>query len=109
LLGLSVCAVAILSCAGCGNPYTDKVIGTWETKEPFDWTLTIQKDGTGTQKVSIAGKTVTKNMTWRLNGNNLIFKMDGKETGALIKSIDENKMHTNDPAAKMDVIFTRVK
>jgi hypothetical protein len=37
--------------------------------------------------------------------------LDGKESGFLIKSIDDNKMHVNDPAekGKQDFTFTRAK
>ena len=34
--------------------------------------------------------------------------MDGKESGGLIKSIDDKQMVLNDPAAKQDFVWTRV-
>jgi hypothetical protein len=109
LIGVSVCAIAPFLCVGCGNPYQEKVIGTWETREPVLQTYVLEKGGTGSIKVSALGQNVTKSVTWRLNGNNLIFKIDGKELGGLIRSIDDQKMVLNDPDVKKDVTFTRVK
>src|SRR5579864_1435974 len=95
------CTLFLLVCvAGCGNQYHDKVIGTWDSDMPFNPRFTFNKDGTGTMSVNVLGKSASKSIKWRLNGSNLIFNLDGKDSGALIKSADENKISLHDPAAK---------
>jgi hypothetical protein len=100
----------LVAVSGCGNQYHDKLIGTWDTDiAPLNPRFTFNKDGTGTISY---GKLATKSIKWRLNGNNLIFSVDGgKDSGALIKKADENRIDLHDPAApgKKDFSFTRVK
>src|ERR1043165_904891 len=107
--GFVCIAVLALVVPGCGNRYHDQVVGTWETNMPLNPKFVLAKDGTGTISVSAAGQNVSKAITWRLNGNNLIFKVDGKESGGLIKSIDDKTMILNDPDVKKDATWTRVK
>jgi hypothetical protein len=102
-------AVLTVVLVGCGNQYKDKVIGTWDTTMPFNPRITFAKDGTGSMTVNVGNKSATKQFTWRLNGNNLILNLDGKDSGGLIKSADENKIVLNDPDVKADFTFTRVK
>lgn len=96
---------------GNSNSYHDKLIGTWDSDMPFNPRLTFAKDGAGAMSVSVQGKTATKDFKWRLNDNNLIFTLDGKDMGALITSAEKNKINLHDPAApgKKDFSFTRVK
>ena len=106
------CTLFLLVCvAGCGNQYHDKLIGTWSTDIPGVSTITLNKDGTGTLTYAGFGKSTAKSIKWRLNGSNWIMNMDGKDSGAFIKSADENKINFHDPAGKgrQDFSFTRVK
>jgi hypothetical protein len=97
---------------GYSNKYQDKVIGTWDTDLPNSPRFTFNKDGTGELSVPALGAaSPKKTFTWRLRSNNLIVKLDGKESGFLIKSIEGDKMDINDPdeKGKQDFVFTRVK
>src|SRR4051794_4603059 len=86
-----------LGVAGCGSKYTQKVIGTWEWKVGnVPLLLTINKDGTG----SLQGPMGQKSLTWRIQrGNNFVFNADGKDSGFLIDSADENTIRGSDPQA----------
>ena len=97
----------LFALTACTNQYQEKVVGTWETDMPFNPKFVLAKDGTGTMSVSANGQTVTKTLTWRLNRSNLIFTLDGKDMGGVIKSIDDKKMVLNDPDVKKDTTWTR--
>lgn len=103
-------ALLLFAAAGC-NKYHDKVIGTWDSDLPMSPRFTFNKDGTGEMSVPSVPLAPRQSFTWRLNGSNLIFTLGGKDSGFLIKSADEQKMHVNDPAekGKQDFTFTRVK
>jgi hypothetical protein len=101
-----VCAGLLAAQAGCTSPYQDKVIGTWETELTEFPFLSIAADGTGTVMRSSGERT---SMTWRLNGSNLIFTIDGKEGGGLIKNMEADKFLLNDAAMKKDFTFKRKK
>ena len=93
--------------SGCTSPYQEKVVGTWDTDMPGNPKITMAKGGTGSIAVTAMGQTTSKNMTWRLRGSNLIFNIDGKDMGGVIKSADEKRLVLNDPDVKKDFNFTR--
>jgi hypothetical protein len=95
---IPLCAVLLVAISGCGSPYQDKVVGTWDTTFPGISSMTFNKDGTG--KISLANGGL-KSLTWRLQkSNNMVLKVEGepKELGFLIQSADENKIVATDPA-----------
>lgn len=105
-VGLSLFLLILAS--GCTSPYQEKVVGTWDTDMPNNPKFTMAKDGSGSVSVVVQGQTNPKAIKWRLRGTNLIFTIDGKDVGAVIKSADEKRMILNDPSVKKDFTFTRV-
>src|SRR5688572_25543899 len=94
--------------AGCKN-YKEKVVGTWKGNAFGISSITLEKGGTGTMTSMKKGVETTDSMEWRLNGSNLIFKFGGREYGAIIKSVDDDKMVLHDTEAGQYFTFTRVK
>lgn len=109
----SACAIVLVlllafALPGCGSKYQEKVIGVWEWKiQGVPLLVTINKDGTG----SLKGPVEDKKITWRIRrGNNLIFNADGKDSGFLIESADENTIQGTDPQAPgQKIVWTRKK
>lgn len=104
-VGLSLFLLILAS--GCTSPYQEKVVGTWDTDLPDNPNITMAKDGSGFITVVVQGQAKPKAIKWRLRGTNLIFTIDGKEKGGIIKSADEKRIILNDPSVKKDFTFTR--
>lgn len=99
----------MFAASGCGSPYTEKVVGTWEwTANGTPLTITVNKGGTG----SLKGPQGEKSLKWRIQRrNNFVFNFnDGKDSGFLIDSADENTIRGNDPQAPgQPIVWTRKK
>lgn len=103
-----VASFLMFAASGCGSPYTEKVVGTWEWALPNGTLLiTINKDGTG----SLKGPAGEKPLKWRIQRrNNFVFNDGSKDAGFLIDSADENTIRGNDPQSPgQSIVWTRKK
>ena len=98
LICLLICLMMIISCvpALAASLAPEKVIGTWvmnkfemdgtayeneELKElGIDLGFKFHADGTGEASLKSSSETITKEMTWRINGNELIIDIESEET-----------------------------
>lgn len=105
---IALASLLALGVAGCGSKYTEKVVGTWEWKiGGVPVLVTIDKDGTG----SLKGPTGEQKLKWRIQrGNNFVFNYEGKDSGFVIDSADENTIRGSDPQAPgQPIVWTRKK
>lgn len=102
-------ALLTLAVVGCGPQISKtQVVGKWQWNVgPGTLLVTLEKDGTG----SLTGPTGAQSITWRIQkGNNFVFNHNGKDSGFLIESADENTIRGSDPQAPgQPIVWTRQK
>jgi hypothetical protein len=105
-----LCLCVLLVAAGCGGRHARNLPGTWETDLPHSPTFTFEADGSGVRRVQRSDKVETKPIRWRVDGNNLVVTVDGRNLGGLIKKPPVgDEMVVYDSAVNKNFTFRRVE